>query len=127
MKDGYGIFLMIELARLAGIIPQELEYDITWEMGNNLYDEFKASSFDDSFEPEYECIQNFLNTKKNPITNICKLRQDLIDEELWVFGIHEGIGLDGSKDYEYRWLNDNEFQINVDGNWIEYHSIDFDF
>lgn len=64
MKDGYGIFLMIELARLAGIIPQELEYDITWKMGSELYIEFKASSFDDSYEPEYECIQNFLNTKK---------------------------------------------------------------
>jgi hypothetical protein len=61
------------------------------------------------------------------MTNICKLRQDLIDEELWLFGVNEDIGLDGSKDYEYRWLNDNEFQINVDGNWIEFNSIDFDF
>ena len=61
------------------------------------------------------------------MSNICKLRQDLIDEELCVFGVHEDIELDGSEDYEYRWLNDNVFQINVDGNWIEFNSIDFDF
>jgi hypothetical protein len=61
------------------------------------------------------------------MTNICKLRQDLIVEKLCVFGVNEDIELDGSEDYEYRWLNDNEFQINVDGNWIEFNSIDFDF
>jgi hypothetical protein len=64
MKDGYQIFLLIQLAQLIGIIPQELEYDLIWDKGTILYDEFQSSSFNDICEPEYECIYKFLESKK---------------------------------------------------------------
>ena len=62
---GYQIFLMVELARLVGLIEQQLEYDTSWEMGEKLYSEFEKSKYNDSFEPEYECIENFLNNYGN--------------------------------------------------------------
>lgn len=62
--NGYGIFLMIELARIAGIIPKDLEYDLTWERGEELHMEFETSKFNDSYKPEYECMEEFLKTKK---------------------------------------------------------------
>ena len=60
MKDGYQIFLTIQLAQLLGIIPQELEYDLVWDMGVKLHGEFETSSFNDIDEPEYECIYNWI-------------------------------------------------------------------
>jgi len=64
MKNGYGIFLMIELARCKGIIDEELEYDLTWENGTGLFNEFQGGKFDRADQPLYECIEEFLNTKK---------------------------------------------------------------
>lgn len=61
--NGYGIFLMIELARCLNLIDKELEYDLTWEQGRGLYDEFEGSAFDDENKGEYECITNFLKSK----------------------------------------------------------------
>ncbi len=61
--DGYGIFLMIELARLIGLIDQNLEYDLTWEMGQNLYKDYSVSKFNDTYEPEYECMTKYLKNK----------------------------------------------------------------
>jgi hypothetical protein len=61
--DGYGIFLMIELARLIGLIDQNLEYDLTWEMGENLYKDYSVSKFNDTYAPEYECIRKYLKNK----------------------------------------------------------------
>ena len=54
---------MIKLANEMGIIPEELEYDTTWERGIELYKEFDKSKFNNSNEPEYECILEFLNSK----------------------------------------------------------------
>jgi hypothetical protein len=61
--DGYGIFLMIELARLAGLIDPNLEYDLTWVMGQNLYTDYSASKFNDTYEPEYERMTKYLKNK----------------------------------------------------------------
>ena len=58
--NGYSIFLMIELARAYNIIDKELEYDLTWEKGEQLYQELLASAHNDSNQGEYECIENFL-------------------------------------------------------------------
>jgi len=58
--NGYGIFLTIELARILGIIPKNLEYDLTWERGEALHQEFDASKFNDTHKGEYGCIENFL-------------------------------------------------------------------
>lgn len=57
---GYQIFVMVELARIAGLIEKTLEYDTTWEKAEKLYSEFQSSEFDDPNEPEYECIEKFL-------------------------------------------------------------------
>lgn len=60
---GYQIFTMIELAKLANIIPIDLEYDTTWERGEALHKEFWASEFNNLNEPEIECIEAFLEEK----------------------------------------------------------------
>ena len=62
--NGYQIFLIIELARLAGIIPKNLEYDVTWAKGIDIYHEFKKSKFNNSNEGLYECMKEFVEDKK---------------------------------------------------------------
>lgn len=64
MKSGYNIFLTIELARLKKIIPNDLEYDLMWETGCGLYDEFFQSTFNKPAVGLYDCLSDFLNTKK---------------------------------------------------------------
>lgn len=61
--SGYQIFLMIELARIAGIIDVQAEYDVTWEQGEALCKEFENSEFNNSNVPEYEAIETFLEDK----------------------------------------------------------------
>lgn len=62
--NGYNIFLMVELARIAGIIPKDLEYDLTWEKGEELFDNFRLGEFNDPNKPEYNCIEEFLKDWK---------------------------------------------------------------
>ena len=59
----YGVFLMIELAKLKKLINPDLSYDIMWEKGIGLYKEFLDSSFDDGDRGEYDCIHSFLLNK----------------------------------------------------------------
>jgi len=59
---GYQIFVMIELARIAGVIENGIEYDTTWDLGDALCKEFQGSEFDDDKEPEYECMEKFLSS-----------------------------------------------------------------
>ncbi len=59
----YGVFLMIELAKLKKLINPDLAYDLMWEKGIALYKEFLASSFDDGDKGEYDCIHSFLLSK----------------------------------------------------------------
>lgn len=61
--SGYQIFLMIELARIAGIIDVQAEYDTTWEQGEALHKEFWGSEFNNPNVPEYEAIEAFLEEK----------------------------------------------------------------
>ena len=68
--NGYGIYLMIELAKIYGVIEKELEYDLTWEQGQGLHQEFVGSEFDDSHEPEYECMVAFLKSKGGSTTTV---------------------------------------------------------
>ena len=60
---GYNIFVLIELAKSLGMFSNEIEYDVIWEQGSKLYDEFKLSSFDNGSKSEYDCINDFLNCK----------------------------------------------------------------
>ncbi|MFA5790607.1 MAG: hypothetical protein WC976_06075 [Caldisericia bacterium] len=62
--SGYGTFLMVELARVIGIIPKKLEYDLTWEKGKKLLAEFLKSKYNKPGKSLYECIEEFLNNKR---------------------------------------------------------------
>ncbi len=64
MKNGYSIFLMIELARCVGIIDKELEYDLTWEHGCGLHADFEKSTFDNGGKSEYDSMLEFLKNHK---------------------------------------------------------------
>mgnify|MGYP003121589292 CR=1 FL=1 len=56
----YSIYLMIELAKAANVLPKEMEYDLAWNRGHELYDRFTKSDWDDKDISEYQCILNFL-------------------------------------------------------------------
>jgi hypothetical protein len=62
--NGYSIYLMIELAKCYGLLEKETEYDILWEEGKSLYAQFEQSKFDDPKKGEYDCIEEFLKSKK---------------------------------------------------------------
>ena len=59
MSD-YSIYLMIELAKVTNVLPKEMEYDLAWNRGHELYDRFTKSDWDDDNISEYQCILNFL-------------------------------------------------------------------
>ena len=61
----YSIYLMIELAKVHGIIPKELEYDLTYKKGEELYEAYEKSVFNVDTDSEYNCIEAFLT---KPIT-----------------------------------------------------------
>ena len=61
-SEGYSIYLMIELAKFHGVISKELEYDLAWDKGIELSNDFRGSKFNDSNKSEYECIEEFLTT-----------------------------------------------------------------
>jgi hypothetical protein len=61
--NGYQIFLMIELARLYNIIDVNLEYDLMYGKGGELYSEFEKSTFNVDTKSEYDCIVEFLKDK----------------------------------------------------------------
>ncbi len=63
MEKAYHVFLMIELAKVHDIIPKELEYDEQWAKGQQLFDSFRGSQYDDENLPEYECIEAFLEAE----------------------------------------------------------------
>ncbi len=66
--DGYGVFLMIKLATLKGIIDKELEFDLMWEAGVGLAQEFEKSKFNSDKRGLYDCISEFLTYKDKHIT-----------------------------------------------------------
>jgi hypothetical protein len=63
LTSGYSIYLMIELAKACELLPKEYEYDLCWNDGNRLYNEFEGSSFDDEDKSEYDAINDFLEKK----------------------------------------------------------------
>lgn len=65
--SGYEIYLMIELAKCHRFITHELEYDIAWESGKQLYAEFTKSEFNVDSKSEYDCIEDFLNKKEEDV------------------------------------------------------------
>ena len=63
----YLTFLMIELARVNGLIKKDLEYDLTWEAGEDYIAEFGKSKFNFDTKGVYECFEDFLKDKKTKI------------------------------------------------------------
>ena len=55
----------------------------------------------------------------------CKIRKDLLEKEL---SIPVGESFVGTKErFEYRWVDDEQFQIFYEGIWQDAESIDFEF
>ena len=77
-ENDYNIFLLIELARNWGIIDKQLEYDLTWEQGQELYSEFEKSTFDDSNMDYAECLYKFFESKQ--VEQKQEPSQELIDQ-----------------------------------------------
>ena len=63
MNSQYNVFLMVELAKEKGIIDTELEYDLMWETGCGLINEFEKSKFNSDKQGLYDCISEFLRYK----------------------------------------------------------------
>ena len=58
----YGVFLIVELGRLKGVISKTLEYDLMWEQAESIYKDFVGSPFDTETQSEYDCISGYLDT-----------------------------------------------------------------
>jgi len=61
--NGYGIFVMIELARLHGLIEEELELDLTYEKGLKLYNAFLETEYSTDSESEHDGIEAFIQNQ----------------------------------------------------------------
>lgn len=113
---GYQIFIMVELARIAGLIEKELEYDTTWETAEKLYSEFQNSEYDDSNEPEYECIEKFLsdcksvNEQLNAFLTICEKVDKNVSDEYVTKQLGKGIYNLKINNVEY-WVDGNFYTI----------------
>lgn len=69
-----------------------------------------------------------MRTKKGAIMSktCCTIREDLQKDCLSIPVGNEMI--EGNENYAYRWINsEDEFQIKLNGKWLEACSIDFDF
>jgi hypothetical protein len=61
--NGYGIFVMIELARLHGLIEEELELDLNYEKGLKLYNAFLETEYSTDNESEHDGIEAFIQNQ----------------------------------------------------------------
>jgi hypothetical protein len=74
----------------------------------------------------------WLKFKEEKIKEYCRIRKDLQQEgymvPIWLRNSPHVRHLSGNFKYQCRWLdNDNRFQIKIQNQWYEAHSIDFDF
>ena len=80
----YEQFLMAELALVYGIIDSDKPYDIIWGEAKELIDEFQDSNFNDEDQPQYQCIEKFLQNKKdvnNDSLNVLSFVNSTVDEK----------------------------------------------
>ena len=61
MKKGYEVFLMIMLAQSKGLLSTESEYDLLWETGCGMVNDFEKSEFNNVDKGLYDCIIDYLN------------------------------------------------------------------
>ena len=68
--ENYSFFLFSQLYN--AIMPQtatEMSYDELFYEVSDLYEEYKESTYNDSNQPEYECVVNYLSNKKTILIN----------------------------------------------------------
>lgn len=58
------------------------------------------------------------------MSKICRFRKDLLESGFCVPGLSDE---DSKKLFEYRWVDDDTFQIAVEGVWLDANSVDFEF
>jgi hypothetical protein len=63
IPNAYGVFIMIELARLHGLIEEELELDLTYEKGLKLYNAFLETEYSTDSESEHDGIEAFIQNR----------------------------------------------------------------
>ena len=74
--ESYGIFLMVELLRLNGVISKDLEYDLTWERAVGEFESYDDSEFNVDTAGEFECIQAYIED------TYPKEREDLLKQQI---------------------------------------------
>ena len=108
---GYHYYLMLELAKCYGIIPMNGAYDEAWGKAQQLYAEFQESDFDDANFSEYECIENFLRTKAQPVADFHELESALdylLSPELeQILKLAHGFDPNGDRIQELKKLSNN--------------------
>lgn len=118
---GYQIFVMIELARIAGVIENGIEYDTTWNLGEKLFSEFQGSEFDDDKEPEYECMEKFLSAYNQKEFEAFLLTCEKVEEDETDEYVEEqlGKGIYVLKFNDvYYWIDGKLYTITNDGKLI---------
>jgi len=58
---------------------------------------------------------------------LCRVRPDLKGLNLCACSTSDYLDADEDTEYEYRWIGDEKFEINIDGRWVEFESVDFEF
>ena len=87
--NGYSVYLMISLAQCMGVMSKELEYDLAWMQGEDLYVEFEESEYNTDNKGEYQCIHNFLSSKeKTAFKNCYKCKEEYLPTPDFVFCPH---------------------------------------
>jgi hypothetical protein len=82
MDKAYSIFLTIQLAIANNLMDKDLEYDVMWANGVELYEKFKSSSFNDDNISEYQGIDNYL---KASIDDVIFLWEDCLDADVFAY------------------------------------------
>ena len=62
--DNYSFFLFSKLYESVNGISEE-PYDLLFSEIAQAYSKYVSSSYNDSYEPEYECMLNFLKSNSN--------------------------------------------------------------
>jgi len=81
--NGYPIFLIIQLSIAKGLIKNDVEYDLMWETGEAMYNDFLKSEFNVDNQSEYDCITNYLNNLS--FDDVVFLWEDCIDSDVFAY------------------------------------------
>ena len=80
MDNSYSIFLMSQLAIAHGEIDKDLEYDLMWAEAQTLLERFEASKYNTDLKSEIDCMNNYLESFKNPVPTITRPSINTINE-----------------------------------------------